>query len=91
VVFGRNVNETRGHRCYHDPVGGLDDVYVVFDDHHGAAVVDLALEHLQQLADVREVEAGGRLVTDVMCLVAPPHEIFMAIRPNRNLTPSGAF
>ena len=47
------------------PVGGLDDVEVVLDHHHGVALVDQAVEHLEQLADVLEVEAGGRLVEDV--------------------------
>ena len=48
-----------------DPVGGLDDVEVVLDDEHGVAVVDEAVEHLEQLLDVVEVEAGGRLVEQV--------------------------
>ena len=48
-----------------DPVGGLDDVEVVLDDDDGVALVDQALEHVEQLADVLEVQAGGRLVEHV--------------------------
>ena len=48
-----------------DPVGVGDDVQVVLDDHHGVALVHQPLEHSEQLADVLEVQAGGRLVQDV--------------------------
>src|SRR5437764_1182780 len=48
-----------------DPVGRLDDVEVVLDHDDGVAQVHQALQHLQQLADVVEVQAGGRLVEDV--------------------------
>src|SRR5690606_36338033 len=47
------------------PVGGLDDVEVVLDDDDGVAGVDDALQDAQQLADVLEVQARGRLVQDV--------------------------
>src|SRR3546814_43206 len=45
-----------------DPVGGLDDVEVMLDHHHGIALFHQRVEHLQQLADVFEVEAGGGFV-----------------------------
>ena len=48
-----------------DPVGRLDHVEVVLDHDHRVAQVDQAVEHVQQLADVVEVQAGGRLVEDV--------------------------
>ena len=48
-----------------DPVGGLDHVEVVLDDEHRVARVDQPAEHAEQLADVLEVQAGGRLVEDV--------------------------
>ena len=48
-----------------DPVGGLDDVEVVLDDDDGVARVDQPAQHAEQLADVLEVQAGGRLVEDV--------------------------
>src|SRR5690242_7779216 len=35
-----------------DPVRGLDDVEVVFDDDHRIALVDKAVDHLEQLPDV---------------------------------------
>jgi hypothetical protein len=47
------------------PVGGLDDLEIVLDHHHGVALVDQLVEHFQQLLDVVEVQAGGRLVEDV--------------------------
>ena len=48
-----------------DPVGRLDDVEVVLDDDDGVAVVDEPVQHLQQLLDIGEVQAGGGLVEDV--------------------------
>ena len=48
-----------------DPVGGLDHVEVVLDDDDRVARAREAVEDLEQLADVLEVEAGGRLVEDV--------------------------
>ena len=48
-----------------DPVGGLDDVEVVFDDEERAPAFDKLLEGGKQLGDVVEVEAGGGLVEDV--------------------------
>ena len=48
-----------------DPVGGLDDVEIVLDDDDRVALVDQLVQHLEQLGDVVEVEAGGRLVEDV--------------------------
>src|SRR3954453_5138177 len=44
------------------PVGALDHVEVVLDDDDRVALVHQALEDEQQLADVLEVQAGGRLV-----------------------------
>ncbi|MPN00669.1 hypothetical protein SDC9_147865 [bioreactor metagenome] len=44
------------------PVGGLDDVEVVLDDHHGVTAVDQPAEHVEESADVLEMQAGGRLV-----------------------------
>jgi hypothetical protein len=43
----------------------LDHVEVVLDHEHGVAGVDEPLQHLEQLLDVGEVEAGRRLVEDV--------------------------
>ena len=38
---------------------------MVLDDDHRVPGVDQAIEHLDQHADVVEVEAGGRLVEDI--------------------------
>ena len=48
-----------------DVVGHLDDVEVVLDDDDRVALVDQALEHAHQDADVLEVEPRGGLVEDV--------------------------
>src|SRR5699024_2374736 len=48
-----------------DVVGRLDDVQVVLDDDHRVPLVDQPVQHLEQLADVLEVQARGRLVQHV--------------------------
>src|SRR6476620_5169471 len=48
-----------------DPVRRLDHVEVVLDDDDRIAFVDKAVENGEQLADVLEMQAGGRLVEDV--------------------------
>ena len=48
-----------------DPVGGLDDVEIMFDHDHAVALLDEAVEDFEELADVVEMEAGGGLVEDV--------------------------
>src|SRR5690606_16084300 len=48
-----------------DPVRGLDDVQVVLDDDDRVALVHQPVEDPEQLADVVEVQPGGRLVQHV--------------------------
>src|SRR5689334_6433900 len=48
-----------------DPVGGLDDVEVMLDDEHGVAAIDETVQHIEQDANVLEVEASRRLVENV--------------------------
>ena len=48
-----------------DPVGGFDDVEVVFDDDDGVALVAQAMQHGKELFDVFEVQAGGGFVENV--------------------------
>src|SRR6185369_10969835 len=48
-----------------DPVGVRHDRLVVLDDDHRLAGVDEPVEQPEQLLDVGEVQAGGRLVEDV--------------------------
>src|SRR6267143_1331469 len=48
-----------------DPVSLLDDVEVVLDDEHGVAEIDKALQDVEELSNVIEVQAGGGLVEDV--------------------------
>ena len=54
-----------------DPVGRLDHVEVVLDHDHRVALRGEAVEHLEQLADVVEVQPGRRLVEDVQGLARP--------------------
>ena len=49
-----------------------DHFEVVLDDDHRVAVVDEALQRLEQLLDVGEVQAGRRLVEDVERLARRP-------------------
>ena len=46
-------------------IRSLDDIHVVFDDDHGVAGIDEALEHGEQAFNVGQVQAGGWLVEDV--------------------------
>ena len=48
-----------------NPVGGFDDVEVVFDDNHGVAARDEFVEDGEEAFDVVSMETGGRLVEDV--------------------------
>src|SRR5688572_24115535 len=48
-----------------DPVGVGHDRLVVLDDDHRLAAVDQPVEQAEQVLDVGEVQAGGRLVEDV--------------------------
>ena len=47
------------------PVGGFDDVQVVFDDDDGVARVAQLVQHFEQQRDVGKVQAGGGFVQDV--------------------------
>ena len=51
-----------------DPVGRLHHVEVVLDDDDRVPLVLEPVQHLQQLLDVVEVQAGGGLVEDVQRL-----------------------
>ena len=48
-----------------DPIGGLDHVEIVLDDYDGVPGLSEAVQDLQQLVDVVEVQAGGRLIEEV--------------------------
>ena len=47
------------------PVGGLDNVQIVLDDHHRVAEVYQAVEHVEQLGQVVEVQPRRRLVQQI--------------------------
>lgn len=48
-----------------DMVGDLDDVEVVLDDDDGVAALHEFVQHLQQQADIFEMESRRRLVEDI--------------------------
>src|SRR5207244_3755539 len=47
------------------PVGGLEDVQIVLNDDYGVPGINESMPDMQQLLDVVEVQAGGRLVENV--------------------------
>src|SRR5438105_4940 len=47
------------------PIGSLDYVKIVLNHDHRVAQINQAIEHVEELANVIEVQAGGRLVEDV--------------------------
>jgi hypothetical protein len=56
AAFGAHVDE---------PVGALDDVQIVLDHEDRVAQVGQAIEHIQKVLDVGEVQAGRGLIEDV--------------------------
>src|SRR3546814_3687518 len=62
IRFGCGTGRMRARRRKAYQRGSLDDVEVMLDHHHGIALFHQRVEHLQQLADVFEVEAGGGFV-----------------------------
>src|SRR5216683_3943939 len=48
-----------------DPVGLFDDVEVMLDDQHRVAKRNQSLEHIQQFANVVEVQTCGGLIKNV--------------------------
>src|SRR5277367_2475117 len=48
-----------------DPVGLFDHVEVVLDDQHGVAKGNQTLEHVQEFADIVEVQSGRWFVENV--------------------------
>ncbi len=48
-----------------DPVGGLDDIEIVFDDQHRIACIHELVEDFDQSAHIFEVQSRGGLVEDI--------------------------
>ena len=48
-----------------DVVGGLHHIQVVLDDQHCVAQVNQAIEHMEQLLNVGEVQTSCRFIEDV--------------------------
>src|SRR6185437_7482780 len=47
------------------PVGALDHIEVVLDHDDGVALVAQAMQHIEELGNIVEVQAGGGLIEDV--------------------------
>jgi len=48
-----------------DPVGRLDDVEMMLDHHHRIAQLHQTVQHVQQFADVFEVQPGCGFIQDI--------------------------
>ena len=48
-----------------DMIRAFDHIEIVLDDDHGVVLIDQAIEHPEQFADVVEVQTGGGFVQDV--------------------------
>src|SRR5689334_5037073 len=48
-----------------DPVGGLNYIEIMFDDHDGITLVAQPVNHFQQQRDVVKMQARGRFVKNV--------------------------
>ena len=73
-LFGRALGDDAAARVTRlgthvdDPVGRLDHVEIVLDDDDRVSLLHETVEHLEQLVDVVEMQAGRRLVENVECL-----------------------
>src|SRR5207302_4086995 len=74
-----------------DPVGGLHDIQVVFDDDDRVSLIHEAMQYLQQQPDILEVQSGRRLIQDVQRATRVPlgelsrelHALGLAAREGR--------
>ena len=48
-----------------DPVGGFDDIEIVFNHHHRVACLDELIQHAQQECDVVKMQTRGGFVQNV--------------------------
>jgi hypothetical protein len=56
AAFGSHVD---------DPIGGFDDIKLMFDDDDGISFIDEALEDEEEAADILKVKACGGFIEDV--------------------------
>ena len=54
-----------------DVAGGFDHVHVMLDGEDRVSGVDQAMQAIEQALDIREMEAGGRLIEDVESMLRP--------------------
>jgi hypothetical protein len=55
-----------------DPVGLLDDIEMMLDDQHGVAKGNQTLEHVQEFANIVEVQSGRWFVENVKSAAGLP-------------------
>ncbi len=53
---------------FDDPIGMIDDVGVVFHDQYGIPFVYERIKHIEEFADILEVESGRGLIEDIQCV-----------------------
>src|SRR5690606_33610316 len=56
----------------HDPVGQLDDIEIVLDEHERVSGINEAVEHLRESPDVLEVQSRRRCIHEVQLAAGPP-------------------
>ena len=50
------------------PVGGLNDIEIVFDDNHCVAMIPQPVQHRQKLLDIVEVKSSGRFIENIQSM-----------------------
>src|SRR5574337_1349261 len=55
-----------------NPVGRFDDLQVVLNHQDGVTDISQAMQDLQELADVMEVQSSGRLIQNIYRPAGPP-------------------
>ena len=63
TTFGAKVN---------NPVGGLDNIQVVLNNHYGIAMIPQAMQDIQQLLDIVEVQARGGFIQNIQGFAGIP-------------------
>ena len=50
-----------------NPIGTLDDLQIVFNDHNGMSLLDQGVERFKQFPDIMEVQPGGGFIENKKC------------------------
>ena len=67
-----------------DPVGGFDYIEIMLDDHNGIPLIDQCMKHVEQLANIVEMQSGGWFIEDIQGLAGcPPRQFLGQLNPLR--------